>query len=270
MSKLLVSRFLIPLVAVICAVLFVLRPGGVDGPAPPAVQQQGQGFDHQLWTDILSKIRRPDGTVDFEAVRQAKPQIQRYLGSLRASSPLSAPHRFRERTGRLAYYLNAYNATLVNLIAEHCPVASPADIYWADGVFWRVSVLIGEATVTLTDLETNRIEPLVLSDPRVAFAIYRGSESSPLLQEKAFDAGSLDQQLTRIAQQASSDERFVKIDGNTVSLNPIFYWNKMDIGDFQTWLSRYGVTVGNDVQFVQAPYNERLSEWKETCSGYVQ
>ena len=146
-------------------------------------------------------------------------------------------------------------------------MASPADIYWADGVFWRVSVLIGEATVTLTDLETNRIEPLVLSDPRVAFAIYRGSESSPLLQEKAFDAVSLDQQLTRIAQQASSDERFVKIDGNTVSLNPIFYWNKMDIGDFQTWLSRYGVTVGNDVQFVQAPYNERLSEWRD-LPGY--
>ena len=268
MNKLLSSRFLIPLVALICGVLFMLRPGGVDGPSPAAVAQEGKGFSHDLWTDILTKIRRPDGTVDFDAVRAAQPELDRYLGTLRGSSPLSAPHRFRERSGRLAYYLNAYNATLVNLIAHHCPLVSPSEIYWADGIFWRVSVLIGEARVTLTDLETNRIDPLVLTDPRVGFAIYRGSVSSPLLQERAFDGPSLDRQLTAIARAASNDERFVKVSGTTVSLSPVFFWNKSHIGDFQTWLSRYGKEVGNDSDFVQAPYDARISEWDKTCSGY--
>ena len=268
MTKLLSSKFLIPLVAVICAVLFVLRPGGVDGPTPPPVAQTGKGFNHQPWTDILAKIRRPDGSVDFDAVRASQADINKYLGALRASSPLSAPHRFRERSGRLAYYLNAYNATLVNLIAQHCPVTSTSDVYWADGLFWRVSVLIGEASLTLTDLETNHIDPLVMADPRVAFAIYRGSVSSPLLQERAFDGATLDSQLTTIVRLATKDERFVKLSGKTALLNPIFFWNRLDIGDFQTWLNRYGTEVSSEVNFVQADYDTTVSEWKETCSGY--
>lgn len=268
MGNLLVSRLLIPIVALLCLILFVLRPGGVEGPSPPAVNQTGSGFDHGLWSEILSEIRKSDGTIDFAAVRTAKPKLDRYLGTLRAASPLSSPHRFRERSSRLAYYLNAYNATLVNLIAQHCPVLSIGDIYWADGLFWRVSVRIGEASVTLTDLETNRIEPLVTNDPRIRFAMYRGSVSSPMLQEKAFEGKTMDDQLGRIVQFATKDKRFVDIGEKTVALNPLFFWNRLEFGDFQTWLHRYGVEVGDRPHFVKAPYDDTVSEWNQSCSGY--
>lgn len=268
MGNLLVSRFLIPLVTVICICLYILRPGGVDGPTPPPVPQPGKGFDHSLWTDILAKIRRPDATVDFGAVRAAQSDLDQYLGALRASSPLSAPHRFRDRSNRMAYYLNAYNATLVNLLAANCPMRSPNDLYWADGLFWRVSVLIGEKRVTLTQLETNRIEPLVLADPRARFAVFRGNRSTPLLQQEAFDGQRLDEQLNKIVRLASKDERFVQNEGKTVSLHPLFFWNKLEFGDYQTWLHRYGVEVDSRANFVEITYDDRVNEWQDTCSGY--
>ena len=180
MGRLLLSRIFVPVVAILCATFFILRPAGVDGPMPEAIPQAAKGFDHQLWSTLISKIRKPDGRVDFAAVRTNQDDLDKYLGMLRASCPRSTPHRFRDRDSRLAYYLNAYNAIALSVLSHHCPMKTPSELYWADGMYWRIGVIIGEMRTTLTGIESERVEPLVLRDPRVRFALFRGTVDAPL------------------------------------------------------------------------------------------
>jgi hypothetical protein len=69
MGRLLLSRIFVPIVAILCATFFILRPAGVDGPMPEAIPQVAKGFDHQLWSNFISKVRKADGRIDFGSVR---------------------------------------------------------------------------------------------------------------------------------------------------------------------------------------------------------
>ena len=82
MGRLLLSRIFVPDVAILCATFFILRPAGVDGPMPEAIPQAAKGFDHQLWSTLISKIRKPDGRVDFAAVRTNQDDLDKYLDLL--------------------------------------------------------------------------------------------------------------------------------------------------------------------------------------------
>ena len=123
------SRVIVPFAVILVCVLFWFRPGGIEGPRPDPVQQQGKGFDHSLWTQVLSRIVQPDGSIDYAALRTDSGDFDRYLGMLRGTSPGSAPHRFRSSDDRLAYYLNAYNAFVVAAIRDHCPIKNVQEEY---------------------------------------------------------------------------------------------------------------------------------------------
>ena len=96
MGRLLLSKVFVPIVALLCVTFYLLRPSGIDGPMPDAVPQLRKGFDHQPWTRIIAKVRRPDGTIDYRAVRESKDELDNYQDALRASSLGVHPHRFRD------------------------------------------------------------------------------------------------------------------------------------------------------------------------------
>lgn len=268
MGRLLLSKVFVPIVALLCVTFYLLRPSGIDGPMPDAVPQLGKGFDHQPWTRIIAKVRRPDGTIDYRAVRESKDELDNYLGALRASCPRSTPHRFRDRESRLAYYLNAYNAYALSILAMHCPMTSPSDLYWADGVYWRLGILVGESRTTLTTLESERIEPLVLRDPRVRFALFRGTVDAPLLQTTAFEAATLEAQLEEITKLALTRAEFVSELDDKVVLNPLFFWHKQEFGDFHTWFKSRGIDYEAAKQFSSDVYDDTISEYEKTCSAF--
>ena len=261
------SRLLVPTAAILCCVFVYFRPGGIEGPRYPTVAMESvKGFDHGNWSKLLERVRKGDGLVDFEQVRTHHSLLKKYLGQLRLMSPVSAPHRFRNRNDRLAYYLNAYNALMLAVLVENCPLEQPSDMYWSDGLYWRVSFLLGEIEVTLSELESERIEGLRYRDPRVRFALFRGNQSSPLLQTQAFKGETLDRDLNTIVERALDSERFLKAEPNLVSLNPLFFWYKSEIGDFTTWLKKFGKTVKGDVIFVKMPPASHVAEFGTTCS----
>ena len=270
MGRLLLSRVFVPFVALLFATFFFLRPAGIDGPMPQSVAQAGKGFDHQLWSDIIGKVRKANGRIDFAAVRDNQSDLHTYLGSLRAACPRSTPHRFRDRDSRLAYYLNAYNAIALSILSNHCPMKTPSDLYWADGVYWRLGVMVGELRTTLTVLESERLEPLVLRDPRVRFSLFRGTVDAPLLQTKAFEPDTLDEQLNELTARALKLNEFVMRVDNEVRLNAVFFWHKQEFGDFQTWFKTQGMDFEDDVKFVSDEYDDALVEHENTCSSFVR
>ena len=54
--RILGSKFLIPLAALIFCVLFWFRPGAEIGPRTPAEVPAGKGFDHSAWDRVLKAV----------------------------------------------------------------------------------------------------------------------------------------------------------------------------------------------------------------------
>ena len=142
-------------------------------------------------------------------------------------------------------------------------MTSPSDLYWADGVYWRLGILVGESRTTLTTLERERIEPLVLRDPRVRFALFRGTVDAPLLQTTAFEAATLEAQLEEITKLALTRAEFVSELEDKVVLNPLFSWHKQEFGDFHTWFKSRGIDYEAVKQFSSDVYDDTISEYEK-------
>ena len=121
---------------------------------------------------------------------------------------------------------------------------------------------------TLTGIESERIEPLVLRDPRVRFALFRGTVDAPLLQTEAFVATKLDDQLNEVTQSALKLTEFVSRDGSTVTLNPLFFWHKQEFGDLQTWFRTKGLKFEDGVKFVADEYDDAVVDHETTCKAF--
>lgn len=223
------SSWLVLLLVIIGTALFWLRPGGIEGPRPAPVAPEGRGFDHSALDPILAQVARPDGTVDYAAVKAMRPALDHYLGQLRAAGPANAGHRFKTSNDRLAYYLNAYNALMLATVLDHCPIDNVQTAYVAGGLFWRVSFLLGEDLITLSDLE-GQIRSVMGADAAVLLAVIKGAKGSPMLPPKAFRGETVHDALAAHARAVLKLPAFVRQEGDTVHLSKIFEWYQVDFG----------------------------------------
>lgn len=231
------SSWLVLVACLIGGLLLWFRPGGVEGPRAPAVPVAGKGFEHAAFTAVLAAVIRPDGSVDYGRLKADRAPLDLYLGQLRAVSPESAAHRFKGDDDRLAYYLNAHNAFTLAVLRDHCPVENVNTLYPAGGLFWRVSFLMGEAEVTLGDVET-AVRGAQGRDPHVRFALNKGGRGFAPLPTAAFEGATVRAQLVAHAQAALALPRLVKVEGDTVHLSKLFEWYAADFGDALGYIER--------------------------------
>lgn len=233
------SSWLVILAAVIMITLYWFRPAGVAGPQPAPVPPPELGFSHAAWTTVLEKVIKEDGAVDYAALQANRADLDRYLGQLRATSPASAPHRFKTDKARLAYYINAYNAFVMAGVLDVCPVASVQDAYFSGGFFWRVGYVMGESTVTLNTLDQELIREVFRHNGAIHFVLNKGAKSSPPLPRTAFEAEDVLDRLEAAAQRIVNDERFVRREGDTLHLSQLFEWYVGDLGDAVAYVRKY-------------------------------
>ena len=71
------------------------------------------GLDYSPWTELLAAIVTPGGKVDYEVLAPRRDLLTRFVASLEAASPDSAPDRFprRGRAGLLDHAYNAFGCT---------------------------------------------------------------------------------------------------------------------------------------------------------------
>jgi hypothetical protein len=98
---------------------FVLCASMVDG----SVAQPR--FAHPAWEALLKKHVSAKGAVDYRGFIQDSLALNGYLSQLAANPP---QEKYWSREEQLAYWLNAYNAYTVQLIARHYPLKSINDI----------------------------------------------------------------------------------------------------------------------------------------------
>lgn len=246
------TKWLVLLAAIVLAVTFWFRPKGIDGPRPEPVAASGKGFEHSGLTAVLEAVVRPDGSVDYAALGRDRVPLDRYLGQLRATSPKNAPHRFKTREDRLAYYLNAYNAFMLSAVRDRCPVSNVNLAYKFGGLFWRVGFLLGDDVVSLSQLEAELISEVKGGDAEVRFAVVKGAKGSAGLGKAAFEGPTLRAQLDALAQRVVRNPDLVQPAGAVLKLSKIFEWYKTDFMlDPLKWVTKVAPDLAADAKTVE-------------------
>lgn len=171
--------------------------------------------DHGALQAALDAHVSSRGTVDYAGLK-ASGALDGYLDGLASAAEPSS------RGEQMAFWINAYNALTLDLIADNYPLSSIRDLDGGDPWSARTFTVAGR-TVTLNDIEHNILRPM--GDARIHAAVNCASQGCPPLSPRAFTGSGLDAQLDDAARRWVQGNG-VRIDPgkNTVSLNKIFDW----------------------------------------------
>jgi hypothetical protein len=205
------------------AALLLALALGVAAPRAQDAAARRQVFDEILDVDVR------DGFVYYNALKAERVRLDDYVNSLAA-----VPIDQAAREEQIAFWLNAYNALVLQTIVEHYPIVQRSRDYPArsirqiPGAFERLTHRVADRTVTL-----DQIEQTILSafhDPRVFLALGRGAVGSSRLRSEAFTAARLEQQLAEAASECLNHAQCVDVDraANTVKASSIFSWREKD------------------------------------------
>ncbi len=207
-------------------------------------------FDHSSFESLLKKYAGQDGGVDYESWHQRtedRERLRRYLAAVARFSPENAPERFQSKEDRVAYWMYAYNAMVVDAILERWPLKSvlevkaPIEVVKGLGFFYKLKFTAGERTMSLYEIEHDRVIALA-EDPRVHFVLNCGSGGCPVMRPELPTGKDLEPFLRKSAADFVSQEENVSIDhqARTVTVSKIFDWYEED---FYNDLRRRGVST---------------------------
>jgi len=196
-------------------------------------------IDHTSWHELLQTYVDEAGRVDYHAWHRSPESMARLDAYLaRLSSGDLGLHDLgiqSTREGRLAYWINAYNAVTVKGILREYPTKSIRDHTPLLGYnIWKHLLLqVADQQISLNDIEHEVLRKM--NEPRIHFAIVCASISCPRLLNEAYVAENLDEQLTRNAKQFFTLSRNFAIDGSNhrVHLSSILKWFAKDFGSHQ-------------------------------------
>ena len=224
----------------------------VPGEQGEVLRVPSRTFPHDSFDSFLKRHVDQAGLINYAKALNERDELNLYLQQIASVSPDSDPALFPTEEDRLAYWLNAYNASVIDLVLDHYPIASVQDLraplllrFLPEGagffVFERIT--LGKKRTRLYSLENSLIRKR-FDDPRIHFALNCASASCPRLPAEAFRADRLEEQLRRETLGFLGDPRNVEVDpaAQTIRLSAIFDWYEKD---FRTGLRTFLITEGS-------------------------
>ena len=181
--------------------------------------------------DQLLDIHVRDGLVYYRALRGSRAAFDRYVASLDVPS---GEHDGWPRPRQIAFWINAYNAFVIESVLDHYPIRGRATTYPADslrqvpGVFERQVRRAAGRRLTLDDIEKNVLAGF--GDPRVFLALGRGSVGGGRLRSSAYSSDTLEADLVKVAAECVTRVECASVDssGEVLSVTPIFSWREAE------------------------------------------
>ncbi len=217
-------------------------------PAPDAVSPGMTApvaeFSHAGFDRVLDQFVDERGRVDYAALARDTRPIDAYYAQLAAASPDSHPDLFPTEDSKLAYWINAYNASVIVTVLYHYPIESVKDVR-SDalfflprlaGFFYLQRIELGGAKMNLYALENDLIRKR-FADPRIHFALNCASLGCPILPRHAFHPASLRAELDAETTKFIGEGRNVDVDAveQKIRLSAIFEWYERD---FTAWMEQ--------------------------------
>lgn len=198
---------------------------------PASIEQ----IDHGAWDHFLQTyvVRGKDG-INRLPYAKISPADRQLLSNYLSAMQGIAISRYT-RKQQLAYWVNLYNATTVNIVLAHYPVASIRDIDISPGLFadgpWAKKVLTIEGqAVSLNDIEHRILRPL-WKDPRIHYAVNCASLGCPDLRNRAFSADHMEEELNMAAREYINHPRGVRVEEKSLHVSSIYSWFQRDFGE---------------------------------------
>lgn len=228
--------------------------------------------DTKLWQELLSKHYDPAKGMSYKGLKADKAILDRLRQQMAAVDVASL-----SRPEQLAYWINLYNISTVNVVAESYPVDSIRDLSTDPivrlNVFKKPHVKVKGGTMSLNDVENDKIRA-GFKDPRIHFAINCAAESCPPIRPEPFVGSRIDQQLDDQTRKFLNRVRLEE-DGSDLVLHvtKILDWFK---DDFEQWgggsvafLKKYLPpdkvkridAAGNKVELEYDDYSWKLNDW---------
>jgi Protein of unknown function, DUF547 len=199
-------------------------------PAQRFTPAEGADPLHVPLDEILDVTVR-DGLVYYRALKSDRSRLDRYIATLNIPAQTYSGWT---REQQVAFWLNAYNAFVLETVIDNYPIRARSTTFPAvsvkqiPGAFEQTKHRAAGRSVTLDEIEKTILPEF--KDARVYLALGRGAIGSGRLRSEAYTAQRLKQQLESVQKEFVSEEQMIQIDrvDNVVSVTPIFSWREAD------------------------------------------
>jgi Protein of unknown function, DUF547 len=199
----------------------------------------GVGASRQATGSASDSLHRPldqildvnvrDGLVYYRALQSARGSLDRYVASLNVPA---ATYEAWPREAKMAFWVNAYNAFVLQTVVNRYPIRGTSSAYPASsirqiaGAFDQRKHRAAGRSVSLDEIE-KKILP-EFNEPRLLLALGRGAVGSSRLRSEAYAASRLPAQLDAIQSEFVNEQHMLKVDrdAGVMSTTPILSWNQ--------------------------------------------
>jgi uncharacterized protein DUF547 len=200
----------------------VASAGGQQPPSAQAASSMHKAFDEILDLNVR------DGLVYYRALQSDRSRLDRYIASLDVPA---ATYASWSREAQMAFWVNAYNAMVLQTVINRYPIRGKSDLYppssirQIPGAFETVKHRAAGRSVTLDEIEKSVLTEF--KEPRLHLALGRGAIGSARLRSEAYSGDRLSAQLESVQKEFVEDTNMLKIDRETgkVSVSAIVSWN---------------------------------------------
>jgi hypothetical protein len=191
--------------------------------------------DYKAWGELLTKYYNPEQGMNYKALKvndkKALDDLRRQLAQVDVTT--------LSRNDQLAYWINLYNISIVNVVVEHYPIGSIKDLSTDPiirlNVFKKDSVLTKRGPISPNDVENDKIRD-GFKDPRIHFAINCAARSCPPIRTEPYVGAEVSNQLDDQARKFLNGPHGVRVAKNggevVVHTTKIMDWFK---ADFEKW-----------------------------------
>ena len=174
-----------------------------------------------------------DDSVDYgawHASAEDMAALDRQVAMIAEVSPDSHPCLFSDKTSQNRYWINSYNALVVDTVLDYWPLESVKDVKLSltsrlipgKGFFYDRDVVVGGRKTNLLKLEKSFLRSQ--NDPRLHFALNCASGSCPALKSSDWS----EEELVKASREFVNNPNNVRVEASSVYLNEIFDWYKKE------------------------------------------
>ncbi|MDR3442225.1 MAG: DUF547 domain-containing protein [Legionella sp.] len=213
-------------------------------------------ISHQLWQDFLNRrvVTNEENInlVDYGHMTQIDFNLLKDY--IRSMAQVNINNY--NRNEQLAYWINIYNALMVQTVANYYPISTIQEINISPGLFsvgpWGANLItIKGTTLTLDDINNRIIRP-IWNDVRTHYTLNNASIGAPNLNRKAYQGLILEEQLNNATSTYVNSLRGVSVIEGRLIISKLYDWYEEDFGG-----TKQDVII-HLLQFAQEPLLSQL------------
>ncbi len=224
----------------------------------------------KIYDDLLKKYVS-NGLVDYDNLYKDK-NLDKYINAIK----IFDPGTLTNRNDSLAFWINAYNAYTLKVIADNYPISSINELHTGGRIIAHILkttvwdkdfVVINNKKMTLNQIEHEIIRP-VFKDPRVHFALVCAALGCAPLRNEAYTGGKLDEQLNDQGKTFFADPSLNSFDEKNyvAHLSKILDWYGDDFGDNDTQILKR-IKKFLPEQIAES-FNNEIDKWEIDYNSY--